>query len=68
MDAGHGGQVLVSSATAGLLAGVDLVDLGEHRLKGLEASERIFQVGRAVPGVADLQPVLGNLPMVVRRS
>ena len=28
MDAGHGGQVLVSSATAGLLAGVDLVDLG----------------------------------------
>ena len=63
MDAGHGGQVLVSSATAGLLAGVDLVDLGEHRLKGLEASERIFQVGRGeFPALRTLQPVLGNLP------
>ena len=36
MDAGHGGQVLVSSATAGLVPGHDLVDLGEHQLKGLE--------------------------------
>ena len=45
MDAGHGGQVLVSSATAGLVSGRDLVDLGEHQLKGLETPERIFQVG-----------------------
>ena len=63
MDAGHGGQVLVSSATAGLLAGADLVDLGEHRLKGLEAPERIFQVGGGeFPALRTLRPVLGNLP------
>ena len=41
--AGHGGQVLVSAATAALLDGADLRDLGEHRLKDLTAPERIFQ-------------------------
>ena len=45
MDAGHGGQVLVSSATAALVRDRVLVDLGEHRLKGLDGLERIFQVG-----------------------
>ena len=40
--AGHGGQVLVSAATAALLEG-DLRDLGMHRLKDLTAPERIFQ-------------------------
>lgn len=44
---GHGGQVLVSAATAALAAGngVALEDLGEHRLKDLAASERIYQLG-----------------------
>jgi predicted ATPase/Tfp pilus assembly protein PilF len=42
---GHGGQVLVSAATAALLAGDGLRDLGEHRLKDLSAPERIFQLG-----------------------
>lgn len=46
---GHGGQVLLSRSTAGLAAdeeieGIGLVDLGEHRLKGLESPERIFQL------------------------
>src|SRR6188474_1437876 len=41
--AGHGGQVLVSAATASLLVGTDLKDLGFHRLKDLSAPERIFQ-------------------------
>ncbi len=40
--AGHGGQVLVSSSTASLVAS-DLIDLGEHRLKDLSAPERIYQ-------------------------
>ena len=40
----RGGQVLVSAAAAGLLPGVDLVDLGEHRLKDLSAPEHIFQL------------------------
>jgi predicted ATPase len=43
--AGHGGQVLVSAATAALLRNDRLRDLGEHRLKDLTASERIYQVG-----------------------
>ena len=41
--AGHGGQVLVSAATAALLDGASLRDLGQHRLKDLTAPERIFQ-------------------------
>jgi predicted ATPase len=42
--AGHGGQVLVSSATA-TLATDALHDLGSHRLKDLSAPERIYQLG-----------------------
>src|SRR3990172_13113664 len=47
--AGHGGQVLISSATRTLLgdelpAGVTLRDLGEHRLKGLPQPDRLFQL------------------------
>jgi predicted ATPase/class 3 adenylate cyclase len=41
--AGHGGQVLVSAATAQLIGGAELKDLGLHRLKDLTAPERIFQ-------------------------
>jgi class 3 adenylate cyclase len=46
---GHGGQVLLSRSTAGVLAdedvdGIGLLDLGEHRLKGLDRPERIFQL------------------------
>ena len=43
--AGHGGQLLISAATAALLEGVPLRDLGEHRLKDLSAPERLFQLG-----------------------
>jgi predicted ATPase/class 3 adenylate cyclase len=48
--AGHGGQVLLSKATSelvgadGLPDGVGLDDLGEHRLKDLAHTERIFQL------------------------
>jgi DNA-binding NarL/FixJ family response regulator/class 3 adenylate cyclase len=45
--AGHGGQVLLSGATLAELEDVEVKDLGEHELKGLEGSERIFQVVRA---------------------
>jgi len=46
---GHGGQILLSRSTAGLVdedevAGVALRDLGEHLLKDLERPERIYQV------------------------
>ena len=48
-DAGYGGQILVSSATAGLVedsldAGVALRSLGSHRLKDLGRPEVIFQL------------------------
>jgi len=42
--AGHGGQVLLSQATADL-SGADARDLGLHRLKDLSAPERLFQFG-----------------------
>ena len=42
--AGYGGQVLISSSTARLVD-LELTDLGEHRLKDLSASERIYQLG-----------------------
>jgi len=41
---GHGGQVLVSSSTAPLVE-LELIDLGEHRLKDLSAPERVYQLG-----------------------
>src|SRR5262245_3072144 len=45
----HGGQVLLSRSTAGIvddedIAGVSLRDLGEHRLKDLDRPDRIFQL------------------------
>jgi predicted ATPase/class 3 adenylate cyclase len=48
-DAGHGGQVLLSGVTEALVRhslpdGVELVDLGEHRLKDLPHPERLFQL------------------------
>ena len=53
--AGHGGQVLLSAATAGIVqdeSTVDatLVDLGEHSLKGLAGPQRLFQL--TVDGLA----------------
>jgi predicted ATPase/class 3 adenylate cyclase len=42
---GHGGQVLLSDATAALIGTSGLRDLGEHRLKDLAAPERLFQLG-----------------------
>ncbi len=64
MNAGHGGQILVSSATADRVRdrlddGVSLVDLGEHGLRDLSRAERIFEV-RAV-GLASGFPPLRSL-------
>jgi class 3 adenylate cyclase len=47
--AGHGGQILLSNATAGIVEDlgvedVQLRDLGEHRLKDLERPQRLFQL------------------------
>ncbi|MBA2632411.1 MAG: adenylate/guanylate cyclase domain-containing protein [Chloroflexi bacterium] len=61
--AGHGGQVLVSAATAALVATDGLRDLGEHRLKDLSAPERIYQLGHAdFPSLKSLHQT--NLPIL----
>jgi predicted ATPase/class 3 adenylate cyclase/Tfp pilus assembly protein PilF len=49
MSVAHGGQVLLSAATAKLVSGhlpegVSLREMGEHRLKGLLDPERLLQV------------------------
>jgi len=75
--AAHGGQVLVSGATAELLAGTlpdgaALRDLGPHRLKDLGRPEQVFQLEAALlpasfPPLASLDnPDLpNNLPTLV---
>ena len=60
----HGGQVLVSSAAAGLVAnslpqGASLRDLGLHRLKDLGRPEKIYQL--QVAGLQSEFPPLRSL-------
>jgi predicted ATPase/class 3 adenylate cyclase len=66
-EAGHGGQVLLSKATAALIedalvGGLSLRDLGAHRLKGLPHPERIFQL--LIPDLpADFPPLHSGQPL-----
>ena len=63
MDAGNGGQLLVSHATAALLGDGEFVELGVYELKGIETPERIHQVGRtAFPELRARRAIMGNLP------
>ena len=62
--AGHGGQVLLSEATYGLVrddlpAGVTLLDLGQHRLKDLRTPKHLYQL--AIPGLRAEFPPLRSL-------
>ena len=41
----HGGQIVLSPATASLLDGAQLRDLGLHRLKDFEGAVRLLQLG-----------------------
>ncbi|HEU5345438.1 MAG TPA: helix-turn-helix domain-containing protein [Ktedonobacterales bacterium] len=67
--AAHGGQTLLSSATAELArgapeslpVGADLRDLGAHRLKDLQAPERLWQL--LIPGLDDAFPPPRTLDM-----
>ncbi|MGE5071833.1 MAG: tetratricopeptide repeat protein [Anaerolineae bacterium] len=75
MAAAHGGQILLSHASADLArrdrAGeIDLRDLGEHRLKGLPDPERIWQLispglPADFPPLADIHTIPNNLPVQV---
>ena len=44
MAAGHGGQILIADSTAGLLSGIDLVELGPRRLRDVPMPVAVFQV------------------------
>jgi predicted ATPase/class 3 adenylate cyclase len=71
----HGGQIVVSQATADLArdelpGGCELVDLGEHRLRDLSRPERVYQVARNglerdFPRLRSLEAFPGNLPAQV---
>ena len=66
MAAGHGGQILLAESTAGLLSGVDLVDLGPRRFRDLPTPIAVFQVRAAglraeFPTLRALDASPGNL-------
>ncbi|OBF02421.1 cyclase [Mycobacterium sp. ACS4054] len=66
MAAGHGGQILVAESTAGLLNGVDLLDLGPRRLRDIALPVGVFQVRAAglrteFPPLRALDASPGNL-------
>ena len=75
MTAAHGGQTVVSGATEMLLRGqltdgMELVDLGEHRLRDLGRPTRIFELIRDgdredFPALRTLDSFPGNLPAQV---
>jgi len=71
-DAGHGGQVLVSAATASLVPDLGddlhLLDLGPHRLKDLEVPQHLYQLAGVdlssdFPPLRTLERVDHNLPL-----
>jgi predicted ATPase len=59
MAAGHGGQILLAESTAGLLSGVDLLDLGPRRLRDVPTPVGVFQV--RAPGLQTDFPALRAL-------
>ncbi len=77
MSAAHGGQVVLSNATAEQMRGdlpqdVTLRDLGEHRLKGLLDPEHLWQVvagdlPQSFPRLQTLTAAPFNLPVALNR-
>jgi len=75
MSVAHGGQVVLSQLTEQLVRDalgpdVELVDLGEHRLRDLSEPLHVFQVAcgdleRAFPPLRSLDVASGNLPVQI---
>jgi predicted ATPase/class 3 adenylate cyclase len=73
MAVAHGGQILASQATAAIVrnaapADVTLADLGEHRLRGLAAPDRLWQLCHPslpaeFPPLETLSTLKHNLPV-----
>ena len=67
MSVAHGSQILLSSTAAELVhnelpEGIFLLDMREHRLKGLQKPERLWQVG--VPGLPHEFPPLQSFSSI----
>ena len=72
-DVAHGGQTLLSTATAAVVAedlppGAELADLGEHRLRDLSRPERVFELRHPdlpadLPPLRSLDTLANNLPV-----
>lgn len=72
MAAGHGGQIMISEATRTVVEmslddGIELRNMGEHRLRDLSAPERLFQVMASglptdFPPLRTLNAIRNNLP------
>jgi predicted ATPase/class 3 adenylate cyclase/Tfp pilus assembly protein PilF len=75
MSAGHGGQILLSNATAELIRGqlpedITLRDMKENHLKGWTTSEHLWQVvttdlWQDFPSLSTLNSIPNNLPVQV---
>jgi predicted ATPase len=66
MSAGHGGQILLDGATAALVSGVDLISLGQRRLRDIAKAVEVFQVQAPdlrteFPPLKTVDPTPGNL-------
>jgi predicted ATPase/class 3 adenylate cyclase len=66
MAAGHGGQILIDGTTAGLLSGVDLISLGQRRLRDIAKLVDVYQVQAEglrteFPPLKTADPAPGNL-------
>jgi predicted ATPase/class 3 adenylate cyclase len=66
MSAGHGGQILLDGATAGLLSGVDLFSMGPRRLRDIAKLVDVYQVQAEglrteFPPLKTADPPPGNL-------
>ena len=75
MGVAHGGQIVVSGATGGIVAdtleeGLELVALGEHRLRDVATPVMVFQLlgpglAREFPPLVASASFVGNLPTAV---
>ena len=64
MSSAHGGQIVTSSAFRQLVPGIDLRDLGRHRLKDLASAEQLWQLGDGdFPTLRTLDAIRHNLPV-----
>lgn len=73
-DVANGGQTLLTSATAAVVAdalppGAELIDLGAHRLRDLSRPERVYELrhpdllGDHLPPLRSLDALANNLPV-----